>query len=64
MDKFFYEIQPLKNGKWAFYLWLQEDDSEELMVDDVLEFDTLAEAEEYKNNLPELAYHIEQMGDV
>lgn len=26
------------------------------MVDDVLEFDTFAEAEEYKNNLPELAY--------
>ena len=67
MDKFFYDINPLDNGKFGVWLFVQvDDDLEELndVGDDVPEFDTFDEAMEHVNNLPDFAYHVEQFGDV
>ncbi len=65
MDKFFYDIWGADNGQSIFQLYVETEDGDDCVeVDDELYFDTYEQAEEHKDNLPDFAYHIEQLGDV
>lgn len=65
MDKFFYDIWENDDGQVVFQLYVETDDGDDCVeFDDELIFDTVTEAEEHQSNLPEMAYHIEQLGDV